>query len=161
LRARPEIVFLFIGTGARFAEVRAAAHARNLANVRFLPPVPRAELGAALGAADAHLVTLRPDFVGLVFPSKLAGVLAAGRPVLFVGPPAVEIAGLLTRAGCGAAFAPANGAGLAATVAQWQADPARCAQLGRQARAAYEGHFTFRAALALWEDVLRRAGTPA
>jgi glycosyltransferase involved in cell wall biosynthesis len=161
LRARPEIVFLFIGTGARFAEVRAAAHARNLTNIRFLPPAPRAGLGASLGAADAHLVTLRPEFARLVFPSKLAGVLAAGRPVLFVGPPDGEIAGLLARAECGAAFAPTDGAGLAATIGQWQADPRRVAELGRHAHSVCEGHFTFEAALAQWEEILRPAGGPA
>lgn len=160
LKARADIVFLFIGRGPRFDEVRAAAQARGLANIRFLPPEPRENLAAALAAADAHLVTLQPAFARLVYPSKLAGVLAAGRPVLFVGPPDGEIARLLAHGQCGAAFAPADGAGLAATVAQWQADPTRRAQLGRAARAAYEGRFTFGKALAHWDEILRRAVAP-
>ena len=157
LKARPDIVFLFIGRGPRFDEVRAAAQSRGLTNIRFLPPEPRENLAAALAAADAHLVTLKPAFARLVYPSKLAGVLAAGRPVLFVGPPDGEISRLLMSAQCGAAFAPADGAGLAAAVLAWQADPARRAQQGRAARAAYEKHFTFGAALAHWEEILRRA----
>jgi colanic acid biosynthesis glycosyl transferase WcaI len=86
-------------------------------------------------------------------------VLAAGRPVLFVGPPDGEIAPLLALEQCGVAFGPANGARLAETVAAWQAAPARGAQLGQHARAAYEKHFTFAAALAHWEEILRRAGS--
>jgi glycosyltransferase involved in cell wall biosynthesis len=160
LSARPDIIFLFIGRGPRFDEVRAAAQARGLANIRFLPPESRENLAAALAAPDAHLVTLKPAFARLVYPSKLAGVLAAGRPVLFVGPPEGEIARLLAREQCGAAFAPADGAGLAATIRQWQADPARPAQLGRAARDAYEKNFTFESALAHWETILRRAATP-
>jgi glycosyltransferase involved in cell wall biosynthesis len=160
LRARADIVFLFIGRGPRFDEVRAAALARGLANIRFLPSEPRENLAAALAAPDAHLVTLKPAFARLVYPSKLAGVLAAGRPVLFVGPPGGEIARLLARAVCGAAFAPADGARLAATVEAWQADPARLTRLGRAARAAYEAHFTFGAALDQWEEILRRAAAP-
>jgi hypothetical protein len=97
LKTRREIVFLFIGTGARFDEIRSAAQARGLDNTRFLPPEPREQLAAALAAADAQLVTLKPDFARLVYPSKLAGVLAAGRPILFVGPPEGEIASLLAR----------------------------------------------------------------
>ncbi len=159
LKARPEIVFLFIGTGARFAEVRSAAQSRGLANVRFLPPEPRAQLAAALAAADAHLVTLRPSFSRLVYPSKLAGVLAAGRPVLFVGPPEGEIARLLAHEQCGVAVDPVEGTRLADAVGQWYAEPARRAEMGQKARAAFEKHFSFPGALARWEEVLRRAGT--
>lgn len=155
LRARPDIVFLFIGAGARFEEVRHAARARGLDNVRLLPPAPRADLPAALAAADAHLVTLKPGFARLVYPSKLAGVLAAGRPVLFVGPPEGEIARLLAREKCGAAFAPADGTALAATIARWQDDAATRLEMGRRARAAYERQFTLAAALAQWDALLR------
>src|SRR5258708_166637 len=83
LKAQRDIVFLFIGTGARFEEIRIAAAARGFDNVRLLPPAPRAALPAALAAADVQLVTLKLAFGRLVYPSKLAGVLAAGRPVLF------------------------------------------------------------------------------
>ena len=155
LKARSDIVFLFIGAGARFEEVRRAAHARGLDNVRLLPPAPRADLPATLAAADAHLVTLKPGFARLVYPSKLAGVLAAGRPVLFVGPADGEIARLIAREKCGAAFAPTEGTALAATLTAWQADPATLAPLGRSARAAYERQFTLSAALARWEALLR------
>lgn len=158
LQARTEIVFLFIGRGPRFDEVRAAAQLRGLANVRFLSPESRENLAAALAAPDVHLVTLKPAFARLVYPSKLAGVLAAGRPVLFVGPPEGEIARLLARAQCGAAFAPADGAGLAATIRQWQAEPTRLTELGRAARSTYEKNFTFGSALAHWGEILRRAG---
>ncbi len=157
LKAQPEIVFLFIGTGARFGEVRAAAQARGLGNVRLLPPESRADLPAALAAADTHLVTLKPGFARLVYPSKLAGVLAAERPVLFIGPADGEIARLLAREECGAAFAPADGAALAATIATWRADPPIRAQMGLRARAAYEEQFTLAAALAQWDAILHRA----
>lgn len=157
LRTRTDIAFVFIGRGPRFDEVRTAANARGLTNLHFLPPELREQLAAALAAADAQLVTLKPAFARLVYPSKLAGVLAAGRPVLFVGPPDGEIAHLLAREQCGAAFAPGDGAGLAETVTAWQADPARRTEMGRAARAAYEKHFMFDAALARWEEILRRA----
>ncbi len=160
LGGRREIVFLFIGAGARFTEVRARAQRRGLKNISFVPPEPRTELATALAAADAHLITLKPEFARLVYPSKLAGVLAAGRPVLFVGPPEGEIARLLRREQCGVALAPADGGRhLAAMVAQWQADPRLGAQWGQRARGVYEQQFTFAAALTQWEDVLRRAAS--
>jgi len=158
LRDNPAVVFLFVGEGARFDEVRTAARDRGLANLHFLPPEPRASLAASLAAADVQLVTLRPDYSALVYPSKLAGVLAAGRPVLFVGPTGGDIARLLQHAGAGAALAPGDATGLAGTITRWQADPGQRTQLGASARAAYEQHFTCEAALTRWEELLRRVG---
>jgi len=158
LRERTGIIFQFVGTGAQFDELRATAAKRRLHNIRFRPPEPRETLAASLAAADAHLVTLKPAFADLVYPSKLAGVLAAGRPALFVGPAGGEIARLLAAEGCGQAVAPGEAGLLAEIVTQWQGAPGRRVQLGRQARAAYEKHFTFGGSLARWEEILRAAG---
>jgi colanic acid biosynthesis glycosyl transferase WcaI len=158
LRDRRRIVFLFVGAGARFTEVRIAAQRKKLANIHFLPPAPRENLAASLAAADVQLVTLKPAFAGLVYPSKLAGVLAAGRPVLFVGPPDGEIARLLQLEKCGAAIAPGKAARLAEILVQWQSKPS-LREEQQAARAAYSKHFTFAAALSQWEEMLSHPGT--
>jgi len=160
LQARSDLVFLFIGTGARFDEVRAAARRRGLDNVRFLPPAPREQLAASLAAADVQLVTLKPGFAGLVYPSKLAGALAAGRPVLFVGQPDGEIARLLARGQCGETAPPADGARMADILERWRTDAELRRQLGRCARHAYERHFAFGAALQHWSEILARGAAP-
>jgi len=156
LRDNPAVVFLFIGEGARFDEVSAAARDRGLGNIMLLPPASREALAASLAAADAQLVTLRSEYSTLVYPSKLAGVLAARRPVLFVGPPDGDIARLLKQEDCGATLAPGDAAGLAGVITRWQADQQLTARLGLNARAAYERQFTSDTALARWEELLRR-----
>ncbi len=155
LRDRSDIAFVFIGTGARFEEVRTAVTAHRLVNVRLLPPEPRETLAASLAAADAHLVTLKPAFACLVYPSKLAGVLAAGRPALFVGPPGGDIARLLAQEQCGASFHPAGGEKLATTITLWRSNPTLCRELGHRARLAYEKNFSFADLLGRWESTLR------
>jgi glycosyltransferase involved in cell wall biosynthesis len=160
LRDDQSVVFLFIGAGARFDEISAAARARGLGNIRLLPPEPRETLAASLAAADVQLVTLLPDYSSLVYPSKLAGVLAAGRPVLFVGPPDGDIALLLQQENCGATLAPGDAAGLAGTVIRWQGDAVLAARLGSNARVIYERQFTFDRALAQWEDLLKTCQSP-
>ncbi|NBB86257.1 MAG: glycosyltransferase [Bacteroidetes bacterium] len=97
LQGDPEVVFLFVGEGPRRAEVEAAAARRGLANVRFLPFQPMERLAESLSAADLHVVTMRPGTEGLVVPSKLYGVLAAGRPVLLLGADASEAARVLLQ----------------------------------------------------------------
>ena len=42
-------------------------------------------------AADAHLVTLRPQFSGIVLPSKIYACLATRRPIVFVGPQSSDV----------------------------------------------------------------------
>ncbi len=96
LRAEPAIAFVFIGTGAQRAALETAASRLRLTNVQFRPPQPRAQLAAALALGDLHLVTLLPGCERYVFPSKLAGVAAIGRPVVFIGPLDSEIARLVT-----------------------------------------------------------------
>ena len=154
LRNEPDIVFLFIGHGARFAEVRAAAAEQQLANLHFLPPTPREHLAAALSAADAQLVTLQAGFERLVSPSKLAGILAAGRPALFVGPAGTEISRLLAAGPCGISVAPADAGALAAAIKQWRDQPAERIAAGHRARACYESRFTLAQAVAHWEQIL-------
>ena len=155
LRDDSSIVFLFIGQGVRFAEIAALVRERGLPNVRLLPPEPRAALAASLAAAEAHCVTLRPEYAALVYPSKLAGALAAGRPVIFVGPAEGDIPRLLRAANCGASFSPGDAAALAATVRCWQADWTLGARLGTNARAAYAAAFAYETALLRWQAVLR------
>jgi glycosyltransferase involved in cell wall biosynthesis len=49
------------------------------------------QLGNLLVTPDAHLITLRPEFMGFVLPSKVYGCIASRRPVLFVGPPGSDV----------------------------------------------------------------------
>ena len=53
--------------------------------------VPLDQLAGLLMAADAHLVTLRPQFSGLVLPSKIHACLATRRPIVFVGPQSSDV----------------------------------------------------------------------
>jgi hypothetical protein len=54
-------------------------------------PVALEHLPGVLAAADAHLITLRACFAGLVLPSKIYGCISSGRPILFVGPKSSDV----------------------------------------------------------------------
>jgi hypothetical protein len=66
--------------------------------VAHTEPVELEQLPALLAAADAHLVTLRAHFSGLVLPSKIYGCLHSGRPIVFVGPTDSDIHYLCSQA---------------------------------------------------------------
>ncbi|MDD2710018.1 MAG: glycosyltransferase family 4 protein [Verrucomicrobiae bacterium] len=98
--------FVLVGDTPRHARV--AAQARRMGVTRFtcLPTQSRSRLGEVLGAADAHLVTQRTETNGLMMPSKFYGIVAAGRPVIYIGPPCSEIGRLVSGNRLGVAVAP-------------------------------------------------------
>jgi len=148
------VVFLFIGEGPRRMEVEAAARLKGIDNIRFLPPQPAEKLSESLSAADAHLVTMRSNLRGLVVPSKVYGVLAAGRPCLFVGPADSEAARLLRETESGIVIEPGRPAELASAILDWSGDPTLHAAACRKARIAGAG-CTLENAVAEFDSLLR------
>ena len=133
LRDAADLVFLFVGDGAKRGEVETAA--RELPSVRLLPYQPREGLSESLSAGDVHVVTQAPFTVGLIEPSKLYGVMAVGRPVLFIGPPGTEAARTVEREGIGEVVAAGNPEAAAAALRRLLA---RGGELGERARTAFE-----------------------
>jgi glycosyltransferase involved in cell wall biosynthesis len=97
---------VIVGRGAQRSHLEKLTSEQGLQNCTFLPPVARERLGACLAAADVHVITMRPDCVGTVWPSKFYGVVAAARPMVFIGPPEAEIAQIIRAHGLGVAVSP-------------------------------------------------------
>lgn len=140
LKERP-ITFAFVGDGPRRREIEVAATARRLDNVEFHPSVQRDALADSLAAADLHLVTLRPGMQGLLVPSKVYGILAAGVPTLYVGPAEGEVFEIVTRGGCGSAIENGDVPGVEAAILSYMSDPERRRLEGAAARATLESSY--------------------
>jgi glycosyltransferase involved in cell wall biosynthesis len=86
----PEVYFLFVGSGPRKDEIIEFAEAHNLSNFEYLEYFPREQIKYSLSLADVHLLTLYNSMAGIAVPGKLYGILAAGKPVLMLGPEASD-----------------------------------------------------------------------
>ena len=86
LRDDPQFRFLFVGTGGRREALTAFCEANRVSSVEMRPFVDRDKLSEGLAAGDIGLVTQQESACGSVVPSKVYGILAAGRPLLFIGP---------------------------------------------------------------------------
>jgi glycosyltransferase involved in cell wall biosynthesis len=159
LRDERDPVFLFIGDGPRRSALEATARIQGLGNVRFLPPQPRSRLSESLSVGDVHLVTLRSGCERCVYPSKLYGILAVARPVVFVGSPQCTLAQSIRQRGAGLVIPPDDPAALAAALRELQADPDRCLAMAQAA--ARWSHETggLAAALPAWEKLLETSQT--
>lgn len=85
MRGDERVAFVFVGGGTGKSKIDELARA-GAPNIFSLPYQPLQDLGAVLGAADLHVVAMGADMVGIVHPCKIYGVLAASRPVLYLGP---------------------------------------------------------------------------
>jgi glycosyltransferase involved in cell wall biosynthesis len=142
LREEERVLFAFVGDGPRRPYVEREVARRGLTNVTFRPHVDRGELGQSLTAGDVHLVTLRDAVAGLVVPSKIYGVLAAGRPTLYVGPEQGEIGEIVRGGRCGIRVAIGDHRGLAQALRAYLHDEQRRCDDGRRARELFERRFT-------------------
>jgi len=126
--------FIFVGDGAERARLETAA--TDSPNVRFLPFFPATKIPSVLAAADAHIITIKRGLEGVVVPSKIYGILAAGRPVVAVAPKETDAAALAAREGFGIAADPDSPSELVAVLRALFADPVRLVAMGAAARTA-------------------------
>ncbi len=127
--------FVFVGAGAAVPRVRALAASAN-GRVRFLPFRLASDVPSVLAAGDLHVVTVRRGLEGVVVPSKLYGILAAGRPVLAVAPEGSDAARIVRRYGCGFVADPDRPDAVAQAVREAMRSPGDLAAMGARARAA-------------------------
>ena len=135
LHDNPSYLFVLVGDGDEKPRLEAMVRERGLTNVRFLPPMPRAETPALLRAADVFLLpNRRGEFYTMNLPNKLFDFLASGRPVVVAGHG--ESGNLVQRAGAGRIVPAEDGAAMAQAVIELAAlgDAERTAtgELGRQ-----------------------------
>lgn len=133
---RNGIRLVFIGDGANRQELEESN--QGCPNVRFLPFRPAEEIPCVMAAGDVHVVTIRRGLGGVVVPSKLYSILAAGRPVLAVAPEDTDVARIVLREDCGIVVDPDKPADVAEAIQTLKDNPARLEAMGRRARKAAE-----------------------
>ena len=111
---------------------------RGLTNVRFLPYQPRELLRYSLSAANVQLISMRPEVVECLMPSKLYGVLAAGVPSIVLAPAGCELSREVAEHQAGLVCATDEPQTLperlAAAISQMSQDTAFCVSAGENAR---------------------------
>lgn len=132
LLERDDVGLVFIGEGAQKQQVQQAA--QGCANVRFLPFRPAGELPSVMAAGDLHVITIKKGLEGVVVPSKMYNIFAAGRPLLAVATQKAEVARWAEQCACGLAADPDDAEQVAKSVRSVLAAPERLEQMSREAR---------------------------
>ncbi len=128
--SHPSVQFVLCGNGP--IKPALVGMANGLGNVHFLDLQPQARVSELLSTADLHLLPQKAQISDLVLPSKLAGMLASGRPVIAMAAPGTGIASEVE--GAGLVIPPGNAQALAAAVIRLSGDTNLRARLGAVAR---------------------------
>jgi glycosyltransferase involved in cell wall biosynthesis len=155
LKDRADIVFVIVGEGAAKARLLADAERQGLRNVRFIAYQAKATLSESLGAADIHMVGLKRGLAGFIVPSKVYGIMAAGRPMVAAVEADSEPGRIIEEHRCGLRVEPDDPQALAAGIVALKNGSG--VQMGQRARAAFEQAYDRPIATAAYRQVLEDA----
>ena len=148
--------WLFVGGGIGLNQIRDLAARAPEEAIQFRPYQDRENLARSLSVPDLHLVSLDRKCEGLLYPSKLYGILAAGRPTLFIGDPNSEVSAELARHRIGMTLDAERPESWREKVLALMADKEKLGRMGARARAQYE-LFSRRPEVLAWRAVLANA----
>ena len=154
LHADTRFRYLFVGSGEKRKELSAFAEANNIRSVEFRPYVDRDKLSEGLAAGDIGLVTQHTVCCGSVVPSKVYGILAAARPILFIGPRQATPALVIERHGCGWQIDPGDVEGLTRLLLHLAANPHEVHAAGLRARQALVEHYDLPISIQRFDRIL-------
>lgn len=105
---REDVVFAFVGDGTVKSKIEQYVLDNKLNNVTFIPYQDKSDLVYSLNTADIHWVVNAKGIKGVSVPSKLYGVMAAGKPVLGVLDRGSEARLIVDECKCGLCTEPSN-----------------------------------------------------
>lgn len=103
-----DVVFVFIGEGSVLEELKGLQREHEITNMVFVPYQDKGNLVYSLNAGDVHFVVNARGIKGVSVPSKLYGVMAAGKPVLGVLEEGSEARLIVNEAKCGLSVSPGD-----------------------------------------------------
>ncbi len=136
LRAYSDLRVVFIGEGVKRLTLEDQARGLGLQNVQFLPFQSKDGLRDSFASADVFVVSLKRGLAGYIVPSKLYGILAAGRPCVAAVEEACEVAAIIKKHDCGLLAEPGDPEDLAGKILRLYQDRDLAARLGTNARQA-------------------------
>ena len=125
---------VFVGDGAQRAQIEAAA--AGCKNVRFLPFFPASKIASVLAAPDAHIVTIKRGLEGVIVPSKMYPILAAGKAIVAVAPCETDVVAIGEKRGFAVWGDPDDPEQVACAVRKILRDADKIRHMGEAARAA-------------------------
>ena len=142
LENQEDVLFLIIGDGGLKTKVKTLADEYNLKNILFLPFQERTKLSYSLALASLHLLSVNEGYEELVAPSKLYGILASGKPAIFVGKKDYYITNMLVANNCGVNVEIGESEKLKNVILEFKNNPEKRKEFSTNSRKLFEKNYT-------------------
>jgi glycosyltransferase involved in cell wall biosynthesis len=164
IRGDRRVKFLLVGDGTRKSSLEREARLLRLDNVEFIERQPPHAMSEVLAAGDLHLIPLAAGAAGCLVPSKVYGILAAGRPFVAMMERRADIAQMALEFEVGFVVPPGDAGALASTISDAMNNRELLEEMGRRARILAEEMYDRRVVIprfaALLEAMLPVASLP-
>jgi colanic acid biosynthesis glycosyl transferase WcaI len=134
MRDHPRVKFVLVGDGCKKTSLERTAKLMGLPNVRFIDRHPPSAISEVLAEGHLQLIPLTAGAAGCLVPSKVYGILAAGKPFVAMMEPGAEVARLAVETGVGLVVPPGDAEALAATISRCMKNPELLDEMGQRAR---------------------------
>jgi len=135
------ILFVLIGEGAHKENLTHLAVSLGLENVMFLTYQDKNDLKFSLNAAHIHLIPLKKGMKGIIVPSKVYGIMAAGKPFIAAVDEDSEIDKVVKEFHCGIVVQPSNVQELNKAVLWAFNNKDKIEKMGEEGRKTLETHY--------------------
>ena len=152
-----DVVFAFVGQGSVLEEMKQYCRKNHLGNMIFIPYQDKSDLVYSLNAGDVHFVVNAKGIKGVSVPSKIYGVMAAGKPVLGILEEGSEARMILEESGCGLASEPGDYAAIENCIRYFmnhRADPS-ISEMGVKGREFLENNLTKASSVKKYSEVIQ------
>ena len=136
LRSHQDLIIAIVGDGNKREALERRVREQQLTNIRFFPYQPKELLHESFAAADVFIISLMRGLAGYIVPSKLYGILAAGRPYVAAVEEACEVADITKTYDCGFVTEPGNAQDLADKILALYLNREMTKRMGHNARQA-------------------------
>lgn len=133
LAAYEDIQFVIVGEGVKKQSLVELSQKYGLKNVQFIPYQPKERLSESFSSADLFVISLKDGLAGYIVPSKLYGILAAGRPFVASIEKDSEVHSILEAHQCGLWVKPQDASELAGEILHCRNDRSLLASLSANA----------------------------
>jgi len=140
LKDLTDLLVVFLGDGVKRSALEEQVRHLGLSNVRFFPYQPKDRVALAFGSADCFVILLKPGLSGYITPSKLYGILAAGRPYVASIDPTSDVARITEQYRCGVVVPAGDPKALADALRRLYHDRKEAQLMGKRAREAFASY---------------------
>ena len=142
LKENQEILFVLIGEGASKKGLIDSCCSLGLKNVKFLTYQDKNNLKFTLSAAHIHIVSMKKGMGGIIVPSKVYGIMAAGKPYIAALDKESEVQKITKEFGCGISINPSEAQELKNAVIWAYHHQPEIEKMGERGRRALEKYYS-------------------